>query len=166
MHGLAGKADNPQPAQSMPRGRNQRTFFGESQNGRSTEKAPCQVCGGRHAIWRCQKFAQKSPTERWNIAKRSQLCFRCLGDGHFGKLCPKSRTCGKNGCQEIHHRLLHQHDRRVEPSASSAKDQTEPKRIDPGQRKHRTEPGVFFRRIQLILSRRGKSSRTLSKSLW
>ena len=90
MHGRAGKADNPQPAQSMPRGRNQRTFFGESQNGCSTEKAPCQVCGGRHAIWRCQNVAQKSPTERWNIAKRSQVRFRCLGDGHFGKLCPKS----------------------------------------------------------------------------
>ena len=109
MHGLAGKADNPQPPQSMPRGRNQRTFFGESQNGRSTEKAPCQVCGGRHAIWRCQTFAQKSLTERWNIAKRSQFFFFFFFffSIRFGS------------------------------------DQTEPKRIDPGQREHRTEPGVF-----------------------
>ena len=104
---------------------------------------PCLVCGGQHAIWRCRKIAQKSPTERWNIAKRSQLCYRCLGDGHYGKLCPNSRTCGKNGCQEIHHRLLHQRDRKVETSSSSTKDQTEPKRVDAGQREQRAEQGTL-----------------------
>ena len=62
MHGLTGTTSNRQPVQSLHRNRNQRTFFGESQNGRSIEKVPCQVCGGRHAIWKCRKFAQKSPT--------------------------------------------------------------------------------------------------------
>ena len=46
MHGLTGKADNQQPVQSLPRNRNQRTFFGESKNDRSTEKMPCLVCAG------------------------------------------------------------------------------------------------------------------------
>ena len=54
-----------------------------------------------------------------------------------------SRTCGKNGCQEIHHRLLHQRDRRVETSSSSTKDQTEPKRVDTGQREQRAEQGTL-----------------------
>ena len=60
MHGLTGKADSQQPVQSLPRNRTQRTFFGESKNDRSTEKMPCLVCGGQHAIWRCGKFAQRS----------------------------------------------------------------------------------------------------------
>ena len=134
MHGLTGKADNQQPAESLPRNRNQRTFVGESKNDRSTEKMPCLVCEGQHAIWRCRKFAQKSPTERWIIAKRSQLFCRCLGDGHYGKLCPNVEHVEKNGCQEIHHRLLHQCDSRVETASCSTKDQTEPKRVDAGQR--------------------------------
>ena len=67
-----------------------------------------------------------------------QLCYRCLGEGHYGKLCPNSRTCGKNGCQGIHHRLLHQRDRRVETSSSSTKDQTEPKRMA-GQKEQHAE---------------------------
>ena len=31
-------------------------------------------------------------------------------EGHLGKLCPKSRQCGLNGCQKLHHRLLHKTD--------------------------------------------------------
>ena len=54
MHGLTGTTSNQQPVQSLHRNRNQRTFFGESQNGRSIEKVPCQVCRGRHAIWKCR----------------------------------------------------------------------------------------------------------------
>ena len=102
---------------------------------------PCHVCEGHHAIWRCRIFGQKNPSERWNIAKRTQLCYRCLADGHYGKMCPNSRTCGKNGCQEIHHRLLHQHDRRVETSepTSSARNQTQPKRVDADQKEQRAE---------------------------
>ena len=30
--------------------------------------------------------------------------------GHLEKLCPKSRQCGLNGCQKLHHRLLHKTD--------------------------------------------------------
>ena len=31
-------------------------------------------------------------------------------EGHLGKLCPKSRQCGLNGYQKLHHRLLHKTD--------------------------------------------------------
>ena len=90
-------------------------------------------------------FAQKNPTERWHIAKRTQLCYRCLADGHYGKICPNRRICAKNGCQEIHHRLLYQHDRRVETSepTSSARNQTEPKRFDADQKEQCAEPDTL-----------------------
>ena len=133
MHGLTGKTDSQQPVQSFQRSRNQRTFFGESKNNRETEKMVCKSCRGQHAIWKCRKFAKKPLAERWDIARRSQLCYRCLGDGHYGKLCPTSRKCGKDGCQESHHRLLHQRDRRDEPSTKNTRDRTEPKRIDSDQ---------------------------------
>ena len=129
MHGLKGKPDSQQPTSSFPIKRNPRTFFGESKTDCNTDKNSCQVCRGQHAVWRCRAFSQKTPADRWNIAKRLQLCFRCLGEGHYGKLCPSSRMCGKNGCQENHHRLLHQRDRTAEVSPSSTPSNTEPKRI-------------------------------------
>ena len=44
--------------------------------------------------------------------------------------------CGKNGCQESHHRLLHQRDSRVEPLEKGTMDQTEPKRVDSDRTEH------------------------------
>ena len=44
----------------------------------------------------------------WDCAKRLKLCFRCLGEGPIGQHCCRKRVCGLNGCQEVHHRLLHQ----------------------------------------------------------
>ena len=43
------------------------------------------------------------------MAKRFQLCFRCLTEGHPGKSCSQ---CGQNGCLELHHRLLHRQHKR------------------------------------------------------
>ena len=31
-------------------------------------------------------------------------------EGHLGKVCPKSRQCGLNGRQKLHHQLLHKTD--------------------------------------------------------
>ena len=44
---------------------------------------------------------------RWDCAKQNKLCFCCLGDGHLGQFCNRTRVCGIDGCKEIHHRLLH-----------------------------------------------------------
>ena len=45
--------------------------------------------------------------KRWEYAKKSKLCFRCLGEGHSGQSCFRTRVCGLDGCKEVHHRLLH-----------------------------------------------------------
>ena len=31
-----------------------------------------------------------------------------MAEGHSGRICPRSRQCGQNGCKALHHRLLHQ----------------------------------------------------------
>ena len=41
------------------------------------------------------------------VCKKLKLCFRCLGEGHPGQSCFRARICGVDGCQEVHHRLLH-----------------------------------------------------------
>ena len=103
----SGKVATSQPMQSLPRNKNQRTFFGDARKRRSIHITPCFVCGGTHAIWRCQQFAIKNQNERWRTAEREQLCYRCLGEGHNGKLGLSTRPCGENGCQKLHHWLLH-----------------------------------------------------------
>ena len=57
--------------------------------------------------------------QKWEVAKKFKLSFRCLGEGHFGWSCFCSRTCGLDGCQEFHHRLLHQHTKKKTSGASS-----------------------------------------------
>ena len=129
MYGLTGKGDNQQTTDSIPTNRTPRTFFGESINDRESEKMTCQACGGYHMIWRCRTFNKKTPSERWDIARRAKLCYRCLDVGHYGKMCPNSQICGDNGCQENHHRLLHRLDRVMGPTARDTNDRTEPKQV-------------------------------------
>ena len=84
-----------------------RTFFGETGAIKSLQKQIlCSLCGANHCIRQCQKYLQKSVP----FAKQVRLCYRCLDEGHLGKLCPKSRQCGLNGCRKLHHRLLHKTD--------------------------------------------------------
>ena len=53
--------------------------------------------------------------------------------------CAQVAECvGKNGCQENHHRLLHQRDRKAEVSPSSTPSNTEPKRISGDQTERNT----------------------------
>ncbi|CAB4060986.1 unnamed protein product [Lepeophtheirus salmonis] len=47
----------------------------------------------------------KSSSPRWNVGKKFNLCFKCLGEYH-----PKRKCFGKcevNGCLTTHHSLLH-----------------------------------------------------------
>ncbi|CAB4042746.1 Nucleotide-binding oligomerization domain-containing 2, partial [Paramuricea clavata] len=67
----------------------------------------CNLCNNQHPIWRCNQFKQMTVSERWNFAKQSRLCYRCLSEGHTGRKCTKSRCCGVDGCTKTHNRLLH-----------------------------------------------------------
>ena len=78
----------------------------------------CKVCSKSHGAWACPEFKQMEIQNRWDCAKRHKLCFRCLGEGHLGQLCNRTRVCGINDCKEVHHRLLHK-PRNVVPSGHS-----------------------------------------------
>ena len=95
VHGLSGKVETETISTTGVRNRFQRTSFGDIKGNRDVKKLLCKVCGSSHGAWNCTKFIHLS------------LPDRCLGDNHFGRSCPKSRQCGQNGCNELHHKLLH-----------------------------------------------------------
>ena len=101
---------------------NPHTYFGrpnvtESGTERQNLRV-CKVCSKSHGAWACPEFKQMEIQNRWDCAKKHKLCFRCLGDGHLGQFCNRTRVCGIDNCKEVHHRLLHKA-RNVLPSGHS-----------------------------------------------
>ena len=109
INGLTGQTSNTHLTQATPNIVGERTFFIRTGASEHQQIQPCQACREQHRIWQCKVFKQKDVSQRWNIAKRFQLCYRCLEEGHHGKSCPRTRRCGKNDCHKVHHRLLHLH---------------------------------------------------------
>jgi len=70
----------------------------------SNQFSKCIICNENHAIYRCSKFLQLSPTERLALAKEKQLCFNCLRTGHSVVDCNRS-SCRE--CSKKHNTLLH-----------------------------------------------------------
>ena len=65
----------------------------------------CVVCSSQHPLWKCESFKQKSPTERWQIAKSAGACFNCLSTTHKATDCGSRFGC--KTCAGRHHTLLH-----------------------------------------------------------
>ena len=84
----------------------------------------CQDC--THSIHSCEYFRYLQVGDRWNVAKKLKLCFRCLNDKHFGKDCPRTRVCGINRCRLSHDRLLHDEKRRQNMRNSRADHNSKP----------------------------------------
>ena len=118
VHGVTGRVSDTQTTPPRPGQRNTRTFFGDNRDNRAKKAPCCQVCRADHCIWTCQAFKQKGISEKWEIAKRFQLCFRCSADGHSDNTYPRSHQYGQNGCKELHHRLLHRPSQEIEPKSS------------------------------------------------
>lgn len=65
----------------------------------------CVLCDSKeHGIARCQKFNLMTTIERFNEAKRLELCINCLQKGHRVRYCRAERCCR---CNQRHHTLLH-----------------------------------------------------------
>ncbi|CAK1596689.1 unnamed protein product [Parnassius mnemosyne] len=79
----------------------------------ATSKKPyeerCPQCKQEHKLPDCKSYAALSTNDRWEVAKKYNICYRCLRGKHRRLLC-KAPPCGKGGCMMKHHKLLH-HDR-------------------------------------------------------
>merc|ERR1712111_331489 len=75
----------------------------------------CFVCRSkRHdASLACSKFSAMSVPQRWDALngfkeeEGQDCCARCLKIGHAVQTCNVSTPCGKDGCREDHHQILH-----------------------------------------------------------
>lgn len=75
----------------------------------------CPHCEASHRLFECKKFLEAPTKERWDIALKSRLCFKCL-QGRHRKLACKKPPC--KVCKRWHHSLLHE-DRQTEPAQKS-----------------------------------------------
>ena len=104
VQGLTGRADSRSNIRGVSH-----TFLGKSTSGgrinSQVGNRTCKLCNKQHGVWACSEFKELEIPKRWDCAKRLKLC---LGEGHIGQHCCRTRVCGLNGCQEVHHRLLHQ----------------------------------------------------------
>ena len=71
----------------------------------------CPVCKGKHPLFRCKVFREKTPKQRAKIVADNKLCFSCFEKGHNARNCSRVRTCGKDNCKLTHNSLLHGADR-------------------------------------------------------
>uniref|UniRef100_A0A5S6QR19 CCHC-type domain-containing protein n=1 Tax=Trichuris muris TaxID=70415 RepID=A0A5S6QR19_TRIMR len=68
----------------------------------------CIVCKtGGHNIASCPTFARMDMTERLAIIRERRLCIRCLRAGHLKRQCISKGKCSIQGCNGVHHSLLH-----------------------------------------------------------
>ena len=88
-------------------GRGGQTFYGKPVDGGDKRVKKCHVCTEIHPIWKCTKYRDQSIEDKWKMAKKLGLCYRCLGDNHLGNACKWNRQCNIDGCNDTHHYLLH-----------------------------------------------------------
>jgi len=74
----------------------------------SSQGSKCEICQKGHTVEKCFKWRAMSVEERWQAARSSKLCFRCLTSSHLGWNCESWKKCGVGNCERKHHRDLHQ----------------------------------------------------------
>ncbi len=91
----------------------------------SKTESTCVVCKGKHPLWKCSVFREKTPTQRAKCVAENQLCFSCLTGKHISRNCPNPRKCNKENCEKTHNSLLHGAERVFSPNQKEKKQQPE-----------------------------------------
>lgn len=79
-----------------------------SNNSMSTKKVTnnsCSLCSGKHRLFQCEQFRNKTVKQRHLTVKEKQLCFNCLAPGHSAVDCSSKNRC--QTCNQTHNTLLH-----------------------------------------------------------
>ena len=82
-------------------------YFAKS--GEKTDTNECPMCKKPHMLWQCPDFKMLARAEKLKFIFANKCCLHCLNPGHGYKSCTfmPDRTCGIEGCEDKHHRQLH-----------------------------------------------------------
>ncbi|KAJ8027606.1 hypothetical protein HOLleu_32800 [Holothuria leucospilota] len=83
-------------------------------------KLSCNSCDRKHPTSKCRDLTKLSINERKSKLRSHNLCYCCLGKGHFTRGC--TARCGK--CRKRHHRLICASER-SQPDSREASTSTE-----------------------------------------
>lgn len=78
-----------------------------TQQSTPTYSVKCIICSGEHKLSSCADFIKMQIAQRWEVARNSKLCFRCLDASHKKPYKCKYVACGVSQCEAGHHKLLH-----------------------------------------------------------
>lgn len=76
----------------------------------STKPIPnCPLCeGSSHTSANCQRFKSMTIKEKWDTIFKRGWCAVCLVP-HKSRRCPNRVSCGIDGCDKFHHKILHKY---------------------------------------------------------
>ena len=82
---------------------------GKCSSGHADQRFQC-LCGdptGHESLAQCPSYNQlPCVSQRWQLLKNCNACFRCLKFGHEASTCLEG-FCGIDGCKRMHHPSLH-----------------------------------------------------------
>ena len=107
-------------------------------------------------------------TNRYGFLTRGKRYFICLNQGHTAAECKQSRNCGLQGCNELHHELLHKDSRKLSYSISAAE-----RIVNFNDEQEKVSPGIIAvpiigpmcKRLVYALLDNGADSTFISQSL-
>ena len=73
----------------------------------SGTKDECPICKQEHGITLCETWKKAVVNDRWTLAKKFGLCFRCMKRNHRIGRCLLKGKCPVEGCDRRHHAQLH-----------------------------------------------------------
>ncbi|XP_062541184.1 uncharacterized protein LOC134209208 [Armigeres subalbatus] len=128
-------------------------------------KVQCVVCEGTcSSVAKCKRFEEFSYDSKWATVKECKLCRKCLRK-HNGS-CKQSKPCGTNGCEFLHHPLLHNTKKHEAPRplprtvVDTNKSQAETRRANLSCNVHQGQSEILFRIVPVMLYGPTKAIRT------
>ncbi|XP_055590571.1 uncharacterized protein LOC129742669 [Uranotaenia lowii] len=106
------------------------------------------ACNGECSeLDKCPKFRNMSTQSRWSLINDKKICRKCLTK-HF-KTCERKVACNVNGCNYLHHWLLHDDSKHKSASSSMPRETCNAHHYPVG--------GVLLKYIPVTLRGKGKS---------
>ena len=91
-------------------------------------RKPCPACDccECRTLFKCDRFRQMKPEERFDLARWNRLCYNYLKSGHPSRECKAETTCNDRGCKIKHTNFLVHIVRHLGESGTNSQSVTRP----------------------------------------